>query len=80
MLQDIVNEQMTLRRIADVCIDLYAMTAVIGRAGRSMSIGLRSADHEVGQQATLTMTRAKVSSTSHTHTRKGYLKLYSTEH
>ncbi len=38
---------MAIRRFADIAIDLYAMTAVLGRASRSMSIGLRNADHEV---------------------------------
>lgn len=43
----VVNEQMKLRRIADIAIDLYAMTACIGRASRSLCIGLRNADHEI---------------------------------
>lgn len=44
---DIVNEQMVLKRLADIAIDLYAMTSVLARCSRSLSIGLRSADHEV---------------------------------
>lgn len=36
-----------LKRVADVVINLYAMTAAISRASRSISIGLRNHDHEV---------------------------------
>ncbi|XP_042311421.1 complex I assembly factor ACAD9, mitochondrial isoform X4 [Sceloporus undulatus] len=43
----IVDEQMVLKRVADILINLYAMTAVISRASRSISIGLRNHDHEV---------------------------------
>ncbi|NP_001015788.1 acyl-CoA dehydrogenase family member 9, mitochondrial [Xenopus tropicalis] len=43
----IVEEQLALKRVADVLINLYAMTAVISRASRSISIGLRNHDHEV---------------------------------
>ncbi|XP_075995955.1 complex I assembly factor ACAD9, mitochondrial [Genypterus blacodes] len=43
----IVDEQLILKRVADVLINLYAMTAVISRASRSISIGLRNHDHEV---------------------------------
>nr|XP_028574788.1 acyl-CoA dehydrogenase family member 9, mitochondrial isoform X1 [Podarcis muralis] len=43
----IVDEQMVLKRIADILINLYAMTAVLSRASRSISIGLRNHDHEV---------------------------------
>ncbi|BFZ08245.1 hypothetical protein BsWGS_11284 [Bradybaena similaris] len=43
----VVEEQMKLRRLADIAIDLYAMTACIGRASRSLIIGLRNSDHEV---------------------------------
>ena len=46
-LQKIVDNQLVLKRLADTCIDLYAMTAVIGRCSRSMCIGLRNSDHEV---------------------------------
>uniref|UniRef100_A0A4W6FMK1 Complex I assembly factor ACAD9, mitochondrial n=1 Tax=Lates calcarifer TaxID=8187 RepID=A0A4W6FMK1_LATCA len=51
LLQDtcftIVDEQLILKRVADVLINLYAMTAVLSRASRSISIGLRNHDHEV---------------------------------
>ncbi|KAI1891005.1 hypothetical protein AGOR_G00159410 [Albula goreensis] len=43
----IVDEQLVLKRVADVLINLYAMTAVLSRASRSVSIGLRNHDHEV---------------------------------
>ncbi|XP_055882108.1 complex I assembly factor ACAD9, mitochondrial-like isoform X2 [Biomphalaria glabrata] len=43
----VVNEQMKLRRLADIAIDLYAMLACIGRASRSYCIGLKNSDHEV---------------------------------
>ncbi|XP_056294384.1 complex I assembly factor ACAD9, mitochondrial [Pseudoliparis swirei] len=43
----IVDEQLVLKRVADVLIHLYAMTAVLSRTSRSISIGLRNHDHEV---------------------------------
>ncbi|XP_056129727.1 complex I assembly factor ACAD9, mitochondrial [Lampris incognitus] len=43
----IVDEQLMLKKVADVIINLYAMTAVLSRASRSISIGLRNHDHEV---------------------------------
>ncbi|XP_047438684.1 complex I assembly factor ACAD9, mitochondrial [Mugil cephalus] len=43
----IVDEQLVLKRVADVLINLYAMTAVLSRASRSISIGLKNHDHEV---------------------------------
>uniref|UniRef100_A0A3B3XQ34 Complex I assembly factor ACAD9, mitochondrial n=1 Tax=Poecilia mexicana TaxID=48701 RepID=A0A3B3XQ34_9TELE len=46
-LESIVDEQLVLKRVADVLINLYAMTAVLSRASRSISIGLRNHDHEV---------------------------------
>ncbi|XP_007573402.1 complex I assembly factor ACAD9, mitochondrial [Poecilia formosa] len=45
--KSIVDEQLVLKRVADVLINLYAMTAVLSRASRSISIGLRNHDHEV---------------------------------
>ncbi|XP_061076666.1 complex I assembly factor ACAD9, mitochondrial [Conger conger] len=42
-----VDEQLVLKKVADVLINLYAMTAVVSRASRSISIGLRNHDHEV---------------------------------
>uniref|UniRef100_A0A8C5REV3 Acyl-CoA dehydrogenase family member 9 n=1 Tax=Laticauda laticaudata TaxID=8630 RepID=A0A8C5REV3_LATLA len=43
----IVDEQMILKKVANIVINLYAMTAVISRATRSMCIGLKNHDHEV---------------------------------
>ncbi|NWJ09880.1 ACAD9 dehydrogenase, partial [Crypturellus undulatus] len=43
----IVEEQLILKKVADIVINLYAMTAAISRASRSVSIGLRNHDHEV---------------------------------
>ncbi|CAI9553292.1 unnamed protein product, partial [Staurois parvus] len=46
-LESIVDEQLVLKKIADILINLYAMTAVISRSSRSISIGLCNHDHEV---------------------------------
>ncbi|XP_037379802.1 complex I assembly factor ACAD9, mitochondrial [Talpa occidentalis] len=43
----IVEEQMVLKRVANILINLYGMTAVLSRASRSIRIGLRNHDHEV---------------------------------
>ncbi|XP_008152336.2 complex I assembly factor ACAD9, mitochondrial [Eptesicus fuscus] len=43
----IVEEQMVLKRVANILINLYGMTAVLSRASRSMRVGLRNHDHEV---------------------------------
>lgn len=43
----IVEEQLVLKRVANILINLYAMTAVLSRASRSIRIGLRNHDHEV---------------------------------
>nr|XP_020654144.1 acyl-CoA dehydrogenase family member 9, mitochondrial isoform X1 [Pogona vitticeps] len=43
----IVDEQLVLKRVANMLINIYAMTAVISRASRSITIGLRNHDHEV---------------------------------
>ncbi|XP_019488496.1 PREDICTED: acyl-CoA dehydrogenase family member 9, mitochondrial isoform X2 [Hipposideros armiger] len=43
----IVEEQMVLKRVANILINLYGMTAVLSRASRSMRAGLRNHDHEV---------------------------------
>ncbi|XP_053723906.1 complex I assembly factor ACAD9, mitochondrial [Synchiropus splendidus] len=45
--KSIVDEQLILKRVADVLINMYAMTAVLSRSSRSISIGLRNHDHEV---------------------------------
>ncbi|XP_070295659.1 complex I assembly factor ACAD9, mitochondrial [Salvelinus sp. IW2-2015] len=51
----IVEEQLILKRVADVLINLYAMTAVLSRSSRSISIGLRNHDHEVILYYTITI-------------------------
>ncbi|XP_070793086.1 complex I assembly factor ACAD9, mitochondrial isoform X1 [Pituophis catenifer annectens] len=43
----IVDEQMVLKKVANIVINIYAMTAVISRASRSICIGLSNHDHEV---------------------------------
>uniref|UniRef100_A0A673AP08 Acyl-CoA dehydrogenase family, member 9 n=1 Tax=Sphaeramia orbicularis TaxID=375764 RepID=A0A673AP08_9TELE len=48
MQHSMVDEQLILKRVADVLINLYAMTAVLSRSSRSISIGARNHDHEVG--------------------------------
>uniref|UniRef100_A0ABI7WW08 Acyl-CoA dehydrogenase family member 9 n=1 Tax=Felis catus TaxID=9685 RepID=A0ABI7WW08_FELCA len=43
----IVEEQMILKRVANILINLYGMTAVLSRASRSIRVGLPNHDHEV---------------------------------
>ncbi|KAB1264624.1 Acyl-CoA dehydrogenase family member 9; mitochondrial [Camelus dromedarius] len=43
----IVEEQLVLKRVANVLINLFGMTAVLSRASRSIRLGLRNHDHEV---------------------------------
>ncbi|KAM4800061.1 complex I assembly factor ACAD9, mitochondrial [Urocitellus parryii] len=43
----IVEEQLVLKRVANVLINLYGMVAVLSRASRSIRIGLRNHDHEI---------------------------------
>lgn len=38
---------MVLKRVANVLINLYGMTAVLSRASRSIRMGVRNHDHEV---------------------------------
>lgn len=45
--QTIVEEQLVLKRVANILINLYGMTAVLSRASRSIRIGLKNHDHEV---------------------------------
>ncbi|RMX59352.1 hypothetical protein pdam_00014009 [Pocillopora damicornis] len=44
--KNIIEEQFLLKRMADVAINLYGMTAVISRATRSINRGSPSASHE----------------------------------
>lgn len=46
--QTIVEEQLVLKRVANILINLYGMTAVLSRASRSIRVGLQNHDHEVG--------------------------------
>lgn len=46
--------QMEVARLANCAIDLFAMAAVLGRASRSKSIGVRNADHEIHLAMTFT--------------------------
>nr|XP_012806252.2 complex I assembly factor ACAD9, mitochondrial [Jaculus jaculus] len=43
----IVEEQLVLKRVANILINLYGMTAVLSRASRSIRSGLPNHDHEV---------------------------------
>ncbi|XP_059879120.1 complex I assembly factor ACAD9, mitochondrial isoform X1 [Delphinus delphis] len=43
----IVEEQLVLKRVANILINLYGMTAVLSRASRSIRVGLQNHDHEV---------------------------------
>uniref|UniRef100_A0A4X2LCL9 Complex I assembly factor ACAD9, mitochondrial n=1 Tax=Vombatus ursinus TaxID=29139 RepID=A0A4X2LCL9_VOMUR len=43
----IVEEQLAMKRMADILINLYAMTAVLSRSSRSVRLGLHNHDHEV---------------------------------
>lgn len=45
--KEVSNKQMDLRRVADIAIDLFGMTAVLSRSSRAYCIGLRNAEHEV---------------------------------
>ncbi|XP_010636281.1 complex I assembly factor ACAD9, mitochondrial isoform X2 [Fukomys damarensis] len=51
----IVEEQLVMKRVANVLINLYGMTAVLSRASRSIRIGLRDHDHEVLLASTFCM-------------------------
>lgn len=44
---EVVNDHQNLRRLAECIIDIYAMTACIGRASRSYCIGLRHSEAEI---------------------------------
>ena len=44
--KDIIEQQMLLERIADIVIDIFAQTAVLGRASRAHRVSVESAAHE----------------------------------
>ncbi|XP_069694617.1 complex I assembly factor ACAD9, mitochondrial-like isoform X2 [Periplaneta americana] len=50
--EEIVENQMMLKRLADVVIDIYAITAVLARSSRSYCIGLPHADQEINMAVT----------------------------
>lgn len=45
--REIIERQMVLSHLADIVIDIYAMSCVLSRASRSYCIGLPNADHEM---------------------------------
>ncbi|XP_005393797.1 PREDICTED: acyl-CoA dehydrogenase family member 9, mitochondrial isoform X2 [Chinchilla lanigera] len=45
--KSIVDEQLVLKRVANILINMYGMVAVLSRASRSIRIGLRDHDHEI---------------------------------
>ncbi|KAK5650752.1 hypothetical protein RI129_001781 [Pyrocoelia pectoralis] len=45
--QEVQNQHMDLKRLADCLVDIYVMTACLGRASRSYCIGLRNAHYEI---------------------------------
>lgn len=44
--QNIIDEQFLLKRMADVAINLFAMTSVLSRATRSLKTAISAAEHE----------------------------------
>ncbi len=44
---NIVEKQLTLKRLADIAIDIFSMTAVLSRASRSYCTGIQNASSEV---------------------------------
>ncbi|KAJ8937474.1 hypothetical protein NQ314_011863 [Rhamnusium bicolor] len=44
---NIVNQHMDLRRLAECIIDIYVMSACVGRASRAYCIGLQHGDYEM---------------------------------
>ena len=44
--RDIIDNQLYLRRLSEIVIEIYAMTAMLGRSSRAYSIGLKNCEHE----------------------------------
>lgn len=44
--QDVINQQMQLKRVADITIDLFGLSAVTSRASAALDAGTATADHE----------------------------------
>ena len=42
-----MDNQLYLRRLSEIVMEIYAMTAMLGRSSRAYSIGLKNYDHEV---------------------------------
>jgi len=55
----IVEEQLALKRFADIAVDFFAVTSVLARASRSKAIGLQNCDHEVLLARTFTCQACK---------------------
>ena len=49
LLQNIVDEQLLLKRISNVIINIFGMTAVLSRATRTKAKGDLNADYEVNK-------------------------------
>ena len=47
--QTIVDEQLLLKRMSNVAIDMFGMTAVLSRATRTITKGDANADYEVSK-------------------------------
>ena len=45
--KDIINQQLQLKRVANIAIDLFAMTAVLSRVSRTIMREDATAEHEV---------------------------------
>ncbi|XP_073229369.1 complex I assembly factor ACAD9, mitochondrial-like [Porites lutea] len=45
--KNIIEEQLLLNRMADACMNLFAIMTMISRAARTINQGLSSASHEV---------------------------------
>ena len=54
--QTIVDEQLLLKRMSNVAIDMFGMTAVLSRATRTITKGDANADYEVSKYLTFITT------------------------
>lgn len=77
--QTIVEEQMVLKRVANILINLYGMTAVLSRASRSMRAGLRNHDHEVSSPPLLCPALPSPALPPHRQPLAGFVLLYFNE-
>ncbi|CAF0790830.1 unnamed protein product [Rotaria sordida] len=44
--RDIIDNQLYLRRLSEIVMEIFAMTAMLGRSSRAYSIGLKNCEHE----------------------------------